>query len=168
VRDIYTRRDALEDGEMYYFTGIPCKHGHLSERAVESSQCAECARIMASGVRLWGRASKAERAETAKRKAERATHAKAMRQIITVTCLCEAGDRQALTDIAISLCLAAYPVLTAADVTPSPIAVRSKFSQYRVMVPAASASRIYEIAAVLRRQRGIDDETRPIARARKS
>jgi 5-methylcytosine-specific restriction endonuclease McrA len=34
-------------GKRYYFTGKPCKSGHVSERLVSGRVCAECARISA-------------------------------------------------------------------------------------------------------------------------
>jgi hypothetical protein len=36
-----TRREALDKGFPYYFTGKPCKHGHVSKRLAEGS-CYEC------------------------------------------------------------------------------------------------------------------------------
>jgi len=39
--NIITRAEAKEQGLKRYFTGKPCKHGHVSERLV-SAQCVEC------------------------------------------------------------------------------------------------------------------------------
>ena len=33
---------ARQDGASRYFTGAPCKHGHISERFVSSQACIEC------------------------------------------------------------------------------------------------------------------------------
>lgn len=38
---IITRKEALEWGLTKYFTGIPCKHGHVAERTIRGS-CTEC------------------------------------------------------------------------------------------------------------------------------
>lgn len=38
------RKEALEAGRNTYFTGRPCKRGHLSERFTSSWLCVECSR----------------------------------------------------------------------------------------------------------------------------
>jgi YHS domain-containing protein len=40
-----TQAEALRQGVTYYFTGKPCKHGHLSERFAKNKNCRECLRI---------------------------------------------------------------------------------------------------------------------------
>ncbi len=37
-----TRRAAKEKGLELYFTGKPCKYGHISQRRVSDYQCLEC------------------------------------------------------------------------------------------------------------------------------
>jgi len=37
-----SRKEAKELGERYYFTGIPCKRGHLSKRCAAKSMCVDC------------------------------------------------------------------------------------------------------------------------------
>lgn len=39
-----TRRQAIERRESKYFTGKPCKHGHIAERYTMMGNCVECAR----------------------------------------------------------------------------------------------------------------------------
>lgn len=41
---ILSRQEAIEKGEKFYCTGIPCKYGHLSER-YRSGVCVECQRV---------------------------------------------------------------------------------------------------------------------------
>lgn len=41
------RREARERGDIKYFTGQPCKHGHVSGRLVSSGHCDRCASIRA-------------------------------------------------------------------------------------------------------------------------
>jgi hypothetical protein len=41
--DLVTRKQAIENGESRYFTGKPCKRGHISERYVNNSSCLSCA-----------------------------------------------------------------------------------------------------------------------------
>lgn len=40
---IISREDAKALGMKYYFTGIMCKHGHISERNVKYTSCRQCA-----------------------------------------------------------------------------------------------------------------------------
>jgi hypothetical protein len=39
-----TKKDALTQGLKRYFTGVPCKRGHVSERMVSSAICLDCHR----------------------------------------------------------------------------------------------------------------------------
>jgi hypothetical protein len=41
--EIISRKEARERGLTHYYTGKPCKHGHLAERAVGNRTCAQCA-----------------------------------------------------------------------------------------------------------------------------
>jgi len=47
---VIDRDGARRLGLTYYFTGKPCKHGHLAERFVSFGGCVECNRIHHSGV----------------------------------------------------------------------------------------------------------------------
>jgi len=40
-----SQAEALRQGVTYYFTGKPCKHGHLSERFAKNKNCRECLRL---------------------------------------------------------------------------------------------------------------------------
>jgi len=42
TRESISRKDALESGDTFYFTGMPCSKGHVSERYVSTHQCVEC------------------------------------------------------------------------------------------------------------------------------
>ena len=42
--DIISRKEAKEQGLKRYFTGKPCKRGHVSERATQNKGCLECDR----------------------------------------------------------------------------------------------------------------------------
>lgn len=44
-KKLQTRNAALEAGEPRYYTGRPCKHGHLSERYTKNSACIDCNRV---------------------------------------------------------------------------------------------------------------------------
>ena len=41
-----TRQEAKAQGLTHYFTGKPCKHGHISKRLVRCKHCCECLSIM--------------------------------------------------------------------------------------------------------------------------
>jgi Na+-translocating ferredoxin:NAD+ oxidoreductase RnfC subunit len=41
-KPLLTRQEALNIGYSRYFTGKPCKHGHVAERYATSRQCVEC------------------------------------------------------------------------------------------------------------------------------
>lgn len=38
-----TRREAQQQGAKWYYTGKPCKHGHISKRQTSNGACWECA-----------------------------------------------------------------------------------------------------------------------------
>jgi len=40
--DIISRADAHAAGKLRYFTGIPCRNGHLAERYVTQGACVDC------------------------------------------------------------------------------------------------------------------------------
>jgi|DEB19_MinimDraft_3_1074340.scaffolds.fasta_scaffold48290_2 hypothetical protein len=39
---IISKKDAILNNFVFYFTGKPCKHGHISERLVKGSSCRVC------------------------------------------------------------------------------------------------------------------------------
>jgi len=39
---LITKKEAKEKNLIFYFTGKPCKHGHISERLVKGGSCREC------------------------------------------------------------------------------------------------------------------------------
>lgn len=45
-RMIVSRKSARNSGLLRYFTGKPCKRGHIAERLVSSSTCLVCANIL--------------------------------------------------------------------------------------------------------------------------
>ena len=44
-----SRETAVQLGLKRYFTGVPCIHGHISERYVASNECVECNRLTQKG-----------------------------------------------------------------------------------------------------------------------
>lgn len=47
-----TKQEAIEAGERYYETGVPCKNGHLSKRSVANSTCYQCQQDRSSQFRV--------------------------------------------------------------------------------------------------------------------
>lgn len=45
---VSTRKEALLLGHSYYFSGSPCKHGHIALRRSKSGECLVCRRISTS------------------------------------------------------------------------------------------------------------------------
>ena len=43
--ELLSRKDALSQGLKHYFTGKPCKHGHLSKRFASTGNCVACSQI---------------------------------------------------------------------------------------------------------------------------
>lgn len=44
------RQAALHAGESQYFTGKPCKHGHIAKRVTKTGVCTEC---LSKAIKLW-------------------------------------------------------------------------------------------------------------------
>jgi hypothetical protein len=47
-----TRLEAMEKGEKYYFTGIPCRTGHISKRQTSIFMCMACHNLDIQGKKL--------------------------------------------------------------------------------------------------------------------
>lgn len=43
--EIISRSEALRKGLSHYFTGKPCKHGHISQRTIPNGDCLKCRAI---------------------------------------------------------------------------------------------------------------------------
>jgi hypothetical protein len=43
--EVVSRKDARSQGKLTYFTGKPCKHGHVSKNFVRCGGCVECRKI---------------------------------------------------------------------------------------------------------------------------
>ena len=44
-KEIITREEAILMGLPRYYTGVPCRHGHDSERYTKNKECVECTSI---------------------------------------------------------------------------------------------------------------------------
>jgi hypothetical protein len=63
-RNIISHDEAKALGLKHYFTGVPCKHGHIAERSVRTGRCLECGRAR---VAKW-KAANPERVREKRRK----------------------------------------------------------------------------------------------------
>lgn len=87
-RPTVSRQEAIAAGAARYFTGVPCRNGHVAERYTSNKTCCECGNATANRAKAkdrqkytassvaWGRANPAKLAEyqrrkTAKRPAQR-------------------------------------------------------------------------------------------------
>ena len=52
-----TRKEAIEAQESYFFTGVPCKYGHISKRLTVNNNCYECIKIRSREYQAKGRAA---------------------------------------------------------------------------------------------------------------
>ena len=46
--EIISRKSALAAGATHYFTGKPCKRGHVAERYPNNGECVVCAKLRAT------------------------------------------------------------------------------------------------------------------------
>ena len=44
-KQLTLRQDAISQGKSVYFTGKPCKNGHIDQRYTSSGGCLECFRL---------------------------------------------------------------------------------------------------------------------------
>lgn len=49
------RFTAMDLGNIYYYTGKPCKHGHVSKRLVVNASCYQCT---LDGVKKYNKANR--------------------------------------------------------------------------------------------------------------
>lgn len=66
ILPVVTRKRAQEQGLLHYFTGVPCKYGHIAQRTVGSSNCIECLRERAQRVDIRAKACAAAKARAAR------------------------------------------------------------------------------------------------------
>lgn len=104
--NIICRKDAKEKGIKTYFTGQPCKNGHVAYRYTQSGTCSEC---------INGDHKRVADPEAAARRAARAELVQARFRLFDV-------DRDTFAASVWALAVMRYPVLTPADVDPHLVA----------------------------------------------
>jgi hypothetical protein len=142
---IQSRKEAQLAGVGQYFTGKPCKHGHISNRYTQSGTCAACVGTAAaatrgvqhSGVVVPRAMIEADRMARMKEMATaRHTKVEAMKSLQAIKVfIYDTTDKRTVFETTIGLCLAEYPgVLERHDVLPSSQPIKgSPF--YVVLVP---------------------------------
>lgn len=99
---ILSRSEAKEKQQATYFTGQPCKHGHVAKRYTQSGTCSEC--INGDRNRI------ADPMAAAKREAKA--------DLVKVRIRAFDEDRDALAASAWALAVMRYPMLQLGDVDP--------------------------------------------------
>jgi hypothetical protein len=51
-QSVITRQEAIDRELTRFFTGVPCRHGHVAERLVSSLRCCECHRLRKQQLRI--------------------------------------------------------------------------------------------------------------------
>jgi hypothetical protein len=114
--EIKTRKQAMMAGENRYFTGKPCKNGHMSFRYVQSGACYDCINA--------GRIS--EDSPTAKAREQRLTEAATVLQaknlvkenLALVKVRLFPSEREGVALAAYALAAMRFPSLAPADIDP--------------------------------------------------
>lgn len=103
---ILSRSEAKEKQQATYFTGQPCKHGHVAKRYTQSGTCSECIN--------------GDRNRIADPMA--ATKREAKADLVKVRIRAFDEDRDALASSAWALAVMRYPMLQLGDVDPRHLA----------------------------------------------
>lgn len=144
--DIITRKAASNAGRTKYYTGVPCKNGHLAERYVQSGTCAACIAV-ANG---RDAATVSEAQATA-----RDAIADVKNRLSRVRLLCYQADAAVVLDSCLALTLARFPMLGAAHVVGArePAKVDGPAGFYSVLVHDDDVRILREIAAATMKAR---------------
>jgi hypothetical protein len=139
---ITTRAEAFAAGRTQYFTGKPCKHGHVTYRYVQSGTCAAC--ISSSTGRSR---AEAEHILSVDRQARRDY----VVDLAELRVRCYPGDARTVLETAAAMCTAAYPSLTRDDVTvrAAPTDAAGGTMLYRLRVPVQHAQMVRDLAQAL-------------------
>lgn len=67
TNQIITRAEAKAQGLKRYYTGVPCVHGHITERQTTNGTCIPCSRKMAKpAAAIWRKKNKKHRTDKAR------------------------------------------------------------------------------------------------------
>lgn len=111
IMEIKTRKQAVCDGDNKYFTGKPCKNGHLTFRYTQSGACYDCIRgdtVSTAAIARNARLTEAADAANLKRLIKE--------QLVQARFRLLDADRDAFAAIAWATAMMRYPMLTQSDV----------------------------------------------------
>lgn len=80
LEGIFAAQLARERGEKRYFTGLPCKLGHIAERQISNGTCVECLEIRRKANMHWFRENDKKRQQTPERREYKAASERKNRQ----------------------------------------------------------------------------------------
>ena len=128
-----SRQDARARGQKTYFTGEPCKNGHVAYRYVQSGTCSQCLR--------------ASNSQTVDVNAGARREASA--QLVQVKIRLHRVDLELFKAAAYAMALARFPVLQVGDVYPGylPMDLAGGTGLYKFNCHAADVDQLRAIAA---------------------
>lgn len=136
--EIITREEALGAGLTQYFTGKPCRHGHIAYRYTRSGACSACIQTAAraSEASKPSRADKdaTPKADPAQLLADYRDRREAANMLAEIRIPAHLKDLPTINELSRNLCKMAYPVLQDADIQLAKRAARN-MPLYKIMVP---------------------------------
>ena len=116
MMDIKTRKQAMLDGENTYFTGTPCKNGHITYRYVQSGTCYEC--INGHRISADSNAAKLRESRLAETSSALKVKTDAKSSLVLVKVRIVPKVREQVAAAAFALANLRYPCLSMTDVDP--------------------------------------------------
>lgn len=113
--NIKTRKRAMIDGENTYFTGRPCKNGHMTYRYVQSGSCYDC--VNGDRVKSDSPTAIAREARLTEVAARFADKAKVDAELVLARFRVFDIDLSSFMDAAWAFSVLRYPSITHADIT---------------------------------------------------
>lgn len=146
--EIINRADAMAIGIGKYYTGEPCRNGHVAPRYTQSGTCCQCLR---GSVPLASEDfPPAALAAISAYRDERRQRDHAVSMLAEIKVWAHVADIDVIRDTAVACCIGAYPNLTADDVTVrvGATAIDGIFGQYRLKVPAEYIMTVRQLSAM--------------------
>lgn len=150
--NIIHRKEAVKLGQREYFTGKPCKNGHISKRYTQSGTCAAC--INAASVSV----KEALVATTTTTGAKR-TRRQVLDELVEVRVRCYMGpDYVTLRTVALAYSRGVCPELELSDIAGrgTPTSLASGTAAYKLRIPAEYTQAMYDTAEALLNTHPVD------------
>lgn len=150
------RKDAISANLGQYFTGKPCKYGHIAHRYTKSGACSECVSLAAASAReetrdVTPRPGARTRAAEQRQElrdsflASKAERIEAFKRVVEIRVPVHPQDLETVFETACVLCLAAFPCLERVDVLAEAVPARGT-PLYSVPVPVDQVELVRSIA----------------------